>query len=408
MSILEIRDAQREGARLVIGLAGVSGSGKTVTAIMLAYGLANYDPRKVGLMDAENRRGSLNADVLQSAVPPSPVPFLIGDLVAPFSPERYIEGIKEFQAAGIEVLIIDSVTHEHEGPGGLIDIAGPLNKYWNKAKAEHKKFVNALLQCDMHIIVCVRARERSAPGVDAEGKKTYIDEGLQPITEKNLMFEMTASLMMSDNGKTQKDLKGMPPSIAGALGRGTGYITPADGKALRDWVDGAKQLDPTVEKFRNRLLSNCDSGAAQTPPKSNLEHIEDCWGKTPATVQTALGEKFHEMLKSSAAAYDKHKAEAGEPEKTESQDQASPAAAIAATANAGRAAKTETADATAAKAAAAKPAETTKPAETAQPKPAQAAQPADNVTKLHPVATQEKPLASAPAPKKTALADPLF
>ena len=43
MSVIQIRKAQREGARLVIGLAATSGNGKTYTAIQLAYGLANFN-----------------------------------------------------------------------------------------------------------------------------------------------------------------------------------------------------------------------------------------------------------------------------------------------------------------------------------------------------------------------------
>jgi len=411
MSVLEIRQAQREGARLVIGLAGVSGCGKTYTAIELAYGLANYDPSKIGLMDAENKRGSLYADILQKSNPPTNVPFLIGDLYAPFSPGRYIEGINEFEKAGVEVLIVDSVTHEHEGPGGLIDIAGEKNKFWNRAKAEHKKFVNALLQCSMHVIVCVRAREKASPGKDAEGKTIYIDEGLQPIQEKNFMFEMTVSLMMHEEGMKQTRLK-CPNALLNVLGRGQGYITPADGKMLRDWVDGAKQLDPTVEKFRSRLLSNCDSGAAQTPPLSNVEHIEACWNKTPKEIQNSLGDKFHETLVASATAYDKHRAEAGsQDDSPPATDSNSPAAAIADAAKAGRVAKAETQQTTA-KAETKQEPPKEQPKQEIQPKPAAQPQQAANVHELRPAATQQKaelPSASAPPPaKKTTLADPVF
>ena len=82
MSILNICPAVRTSAKLVIGLAGTSGSGKTYSALQLAYGLAGKDATKVGLLDTENRRGSLYSHVLGNP------PFLIGDLAAPFSPQR--------------------------------------------------------------------------------------------------------------------------------------------------------------------------------------------------------------------------------------------------------------------------------------------------------------------------------
>lgn len=410
MSVLEIRPAQREGARLVIGLAGWTGCGKTTTAILLGYGLANYDPTKLGLMDGENKRGSLYADILQAANPPSQVPFLIGDLVAPFSPARYIEGIQEFEKAGVEVLIIDSISHEHEGPGGLIDIAGEDNKYWNRAKREHKKFVNALLQSSMHIIVCVRAREKVGLA-KVNGKTEYQDEGLQPVTEKNLMFDMTASLMMYDEGTRQTKLK-CPGSLQAILGRGKGYITPEDGKAIRDWVDGAKQLDPEVERFKSRLLSNCEQG---------LTRIQFCWDNTPERIRKELGENFHAMLESSAKAYDEAKAAAATDSPTDpATAPGTPAATVTANAIAkaaadGRAAR-DAAAPTAAPAAippAEPKAAAPKPEPKAEPpaKPAAAAPAATSkVTPIKPAAAPAAtlPLATPPAAKKAALAEPMF
>lgn len=286
MSVIQIRKAQREGARLVIGLAGVSGSGKTYSAIQLAYGLANHDASKVGFLDTENRRGSLYADAL-------PEPFLIGDLYAPFSPQRYIDAIHEFQKAGVQVLVIDSVTHEWEGTGGCEEIAANTNSRmadWKKAKAEHKRFMNAMLQCDMHVIACIRAREK----VDFTNPREPRSLGVQPIQEKNFMFEMTASLMMWDSGKQHQVLK-CPEELMPIFGRGSDYITSDDGNRLRAWVDGAKQLDTEVEHYRNALLSITDQG---------VEKLAAAWKKTPSRVRVALGDKFKESLKESAAAYD--------------------------------------------------------------------------------------------------------
>ena len=105
MSIIQIRKAERKGARLVVGIAGVSGSGKTFTALQLAYGLAGGDGNKVGFLDTENQRGSLYAsEATYKQVAASlgmktlPGAFNIGDLYAPFTPQRYKQAIEEFQA----------------------------------------------------------------------------------------------------------------------------------------------------------------------------------------------------------------------------------------------------------------------------------------------------------------------
>lgn len=307
MSVLAIRKAQREGARLVIMLAGVSGSGKTRTALEIAYGLSNFKPSEIGFLDTENRRGSLYADVYQgNRERASNEPFLIGDLYAPFSPGRYVDAIREFQAAGVKVLIIDSGTHEWEGTGGCMEIAEagtPKLPNWNKAKGEHKRFMNTLLTCDMHVILCLRAREKAKPEmktVDGREKLVYVDMGLQAVTEKNVLFEATVSLMLHSNGTTQEVVK-CPGDLLPVLGRGRGYITDQDGHALRRWVDGAQQLDPEVERHRNILISIADQGS---------EPLKAAWEATPKRVKTALGVPFLDTCKAAAAEFERQQREA--------------------------------------------------------------------------------------------------
>jgi len=292
VNTIQIRKAQREGARLVIGIAGVSGSGKTFTALQLAWGMANGDASKVGFLDTENRRGSLYADALVSK-DGTVNQFLIGDLYAPFSPQRYIDAILEFQKAGVEVLIIDSVTHEWEGVGGCQEIAQNTSSRmadWKRAKAEHKRFMNALLQSDMHVICCIRAREKT----DFSNPKEPKALGLQPIQEQNFMFEMTASVMMHDQGMRQEVLK-CPADLISILGRCTGYVSAKDGLELRKWVDGAKKLDPQVEHWRNRLQSIAEQGSSA---------IDSQLAEVPEAIRKKLGADFLATLKASAQAFD--------------------------------------------------------------------------------------------------------
>lgn len=301
MSVINIREAQRSGSRVVIGLAGESGTGKTLTALYLAWGLAGYDSKKIGFLDTENKRGSLYADSLKDDKG-NIHRFMIGDLYPPFSPQRYIDAIREFEKAGVEVLVVDSVTHEWEGEGGCDDIAhnttGKMAN-WKLAKKEHKRFMNALLQCDMHIIPCIRAREKT----DFSNPKEPRSLGVQPVCEKNFMFEMTASLQMHDQGMRQTVLK-CPEELQQILGRGQGYIGPADGKAVRDWVNGAtgEKRDPKLEKWANSLRGQTEQGT---------KHLKDCWDQVPEKVQQALGGDFYEELKASAEAYDKLREQAG-------------------------------------------------------------------------------------------------
>ena len=292
MGIIQIQKVQREGARVLIMLCGVSGCGKTYSAIQLAYGMANGDAGKVGFLDTENGRGKFYADTV-------PEPFLYGELKPPFSPDRYIQAIEEFSKTGVEVLIIDSGSHEFEGIGGIQEIAeagNPKMPNWNRAKAAHKKFMSALLNSPMHIILCLRAREKAKPEKGPDGKVIYQDLGLQPITEKNVVFEATASLMLHDQGTRQDAIK-VPAALQDILGRGEGYLSADDGKALRAWVDGAKQLDPKVEHAK---------GVLQLAAEQGMEALKKAWADLPKAMQKAIGgtKGCPATYKASAEAFD--------------------------------------------------------------------------------------------------------
>ena len=294
----EIKVAERQGARLLIQLSGVSGGGKTLSALMLAYGLTGGDGSKIIGVDTENRRMSLNASAstyklaAQQLGLKEPVSrFRTLDFFAPFSPARYIEAIEACCRAGAEVIVIDSVTHEWESEGGCEWIANQSRfPDWKRAKAEHKRFMTYMLQCPAHIIACTRAREK----VDFSDPKNPRQLGIQPIQEKNFSFEATVSLMMHDQGRRQDVLK-CPAELQAIMGRGQGYLTAADGQALRAWVDGGVQVDPTIEAARGNLLNVCEQG---------LEAFRAAWNALAKTTRQQLGAAFRDQCAASAQAYD--------------------------------------------------------------------------------------------------------
>lgn len=255
MGILNIREAKRGGGKAILGIAGISGSGKTYTALQIARGMVSK-ASEIGFLDTENGRGSLYADILDK-------PFQIADLYPPFSPSRYRAAIKEFQDAGVKVLVIDSVSHEWEGEGGCDDIAqapllaGKKMANWVGAKREHKGFMNTLLQSDMHIICCIRAREKT----DFKDPAKPVSLGIQPVCEKNFMFEMTASLLMEDEGKKQQFLK-IPHFLKDAFGTGNGYIGQETGKKIMEWINHGEKEDPEITKKKAEMLQACEFGIA--------------------------------------------------------------------------------------------------------------------------------------------------
>lgn len=269
MSILNIRQAVRAGSKIVLGISGQSGSGKTLTALYIARGMVDH-AGEIGFLDTENGRGSLYANELDA-------PFLIADLHYPFSPARYSQAIKEFQDAGVKVLVIDSTSHEWES--GCMEIAeAPLMQGrkmadWKKAKAEHKKFMTTLLQSDMHIISCIRAAEKT----DFKDPKKPVSLGIQPLCEKNFMFEMTASIMMFNEGMHQQHLK-IPKDLKPVFGDGNGYLGIDTGKGIAAWLNSG-ECNKEIESWRNKM---------QLASNDGCEALKVAWLAMPQDAQTKL------------------------------------------------------------------------------------------------------------------------
>lgn len=195
------RPGVRENVGLLIGLVGPSGGGKTYTAMELASGIAGDKPFAV--IDTEARRALHYADRFR---------FDHGDLKPPFRPDAYTEAIKQADADGYPVIVVDSISHAHDGDGGLLDwheeelqrMAGDDYKKrerctqaaWIKPKASHKRMVQRFLQVRAHLILCLRAEEKTKMLKNDAGKFVPTNIGFQPICEKKLPYELTVSVML--------------------------------------------------------------------------------------------------------------------------------------------------------------------------------------------------------------------
>src|SRR3954468_23769560 len=160
---MQLRKATRKKAKIRLGLSAVSGGGKTYSAILVAKGLCG-DLKKVAGIDTENGSADLYAHLGDFNVLP---------LTAPFSPERYIEAIHACEKAGMEVIIVDSISHEWDGKGGCLEIVGQLGgKYqdWAKVTPRHQAFIDAIVQCPVHIITTVRRKQDYEMVKDGNGK----------------------------------------------------------------------------------------------------------------------------------------------------------------------------------------------------------------------------------------------
>jgi len=200
---IEFRPAKREAAPVLVGIAGPSGGGKTYSALRVARGLANGEP--FAMIDTENGRALHYADYFPE--------MQHAHLRAPFSPAAYTEALLAADAAGYPVIVIDSVSHEWEGDGGVLKMQeaefermgkreGARMASWIAPKSAHKDFVRALLQVKAHVLLLMRAEDKvemvkvgDKTEVRAKQSLTSID-GWIPICERRLPFELTISFLV--------------------------------------------------------------------------------------------------------------------------------------------------------------------------------------------------------------------
>ena len=185
---IAIRKAERKQAKLRVGVSGPSGSGKTYSALLMAKGLASsWD--KVLLIDSENGSGELYSDLGS---------YNIITLQAPFSPESYIAAIKAAEQSGVEVIIIDSASHEWEGKGGCLEINEQLasakfkgNTWaaWSETTPRHQKFLEAITTSMCHIITTARSKTDMIQTEDKKVKKV----GLKDIQREGFEYELTVA-----------------------------------------------------------------------------------------------------------------------------------------------------------------------------------------------------------------------
>lgn len=241
----QFRPAVREDSIPLIGLYAPSGHGKTFSALLLARGFVGPEG-KIAMVDTESGRGSLYSDQI-------PGGYDTACLNEPFGPANYIEAIQAAEAAGYDIIVIDSASHEWEGIGGVLDMAGEIEERtkkkglhcWNQPKREHGKFVNKLLGSKIPVIVCIRAKHKSRQ-VRVNGKAEIIkDDFTSPIQAEDFIFEMTVHAeVMSNHGL--RITKCSHPDLATCFEDGQ-PITIQTGERVAQWAKGETKQRRAIE-----------------------------------------------------------------------------------------------------------------------------------------------------------------
>ncbi|MBK0369803.1 AAA family ATPase [Flavobacterium agrisoli] len=237
---MQLRQSERKKAKIKLALQGSAGSGKTYSSLLLAQGLTNGNFSKIAIIDTENGSADLYAHLGQ---------YNVLTLTPPFTPENYIKAIDVCEKAGMEVIIIDSISQSWEE---LLDyhssLAGNSFSNWAKVTPRQNAFIDKILQADAHVIATMRTKQDYVLN-QKDGK--YIPEkvGLKAIQRNDLDYEFTIvfDVDIKHFAVSSKDRTGL------FMGKPEFIINSHTGKKILEWCNSGTNLQDARQKIKASL-----------------------------------------------------------------------------------------------------------------------------------------------------------
>ena len=241
---MELKKAERQQIKLRIGISGASGFGKTYSALKMAHGMTN-DYSKIGIIDTENGSANLYSHL---------GPYSVLNLTEPYTPERYIEAIRTSENASVEVIIIDSISHEWNGAGGCLEIHNQLGgrfQDWAKLTHRHQAFIDTILKSKCHVITTTRRKVDYSLDMGSNGKTKVVKHGTKEIQREGFEFERTVNFELVNENHLAKASKDRTSLF---MDRPEFVINAATGKKLISWCNegtNIKEIKDQIQSCRS-------------------------------------------------------------------------------------------------------------------------------------------------------------
>lgn len=173
------KPATKSNLKIRLALSGSAGSGKTYSALAIASDIS----KKIAVIDTERGSASRYADLFQ---------FDVCELDN-HHPAKYIEAIKSAEAAGYEVIVIDSLSHAWYAElelAGTNRGGGTSFDGWKNVRPLERKLLDTIVSSRCHIIVTMRSKtEWDTTQRDANGKMKPTKIGTAPIQTSGIEYE---------------------------------------------------------------------------------------------------------------------------------------------------------------------------------------------------------------------------
>jgi hypothetical protein len=239
----QVKKAKREKIYCKIALMAPSGGGKTYSGLRLATGMAREIERETGkkakilMGNTEQKRGYYYADEFD---------YDIVDIDAPHNPEKYVEFIDFAVKEGYDIVILDSSSHEWEGRGGCLELqqqAGGTYQAWGKVTPRHNKFIEAIADSSVHMIVTMRGKDQYEMTSDDKGKKSVQKLGVGAKQRDGFEYEFTCTFLIDQKtsmAEAQKDNTHIFEHETATL------LSEAYGEKIMQWANSGEGYTPPV------------------------------------------------------------------------------------------------------------------------------------------------------------------
>lgn len=260
--------AERSQRKVKLGLQGPSGSGKTLGALALATQIVGPNGR-IALADTEAGSASLYA---------SQYTFDTVGITPPYLSKKYEDAIADAVSEGYDLIIIDSLSHQWAGEGGILarkealDLRGGNHfTNWAKFTPEQEKFKATIVNAPIHIIGTLRTKQDYVLE-ERSGKSTPKKVGLAAIQREGMEYELDI------NFEIQMDHKAVASKDRTFLFANTEMLDLLDGsvgKRISEWMAGAKPIVPATEDQIIALLDLAKDDTERTSLKTRVKGISE-------------------------------------------------------------------------------------------------------------------------------------
>ncbi len=303
--------AKSEQAYFKLGLYGKTGSGKTLTSLLFAEGLARREGKRIAYIDTERGTEFYAMDIPERKGHPAAFDF---DRIITRS---LMETLDAVESIGPEygVLVIDSITHLWEAArqayqGKTTKNGGIPVQAWQQIKRPYKRLMSLFLDGDYPAILCGREGVVMEEDEDGEIKVTGTKmkaEGETP-HEPHVLARMRADQDGDDfiiRASFQKDRSGIltgrtfdwpgypviEPIIAHLRGGAQGKIGTPEDVAERDAAAQERAVEQAAAERRILFQQIRDALQSATTPDA----LKAAWSLTSGK-KGRLGEDYFEQL----------------------------------------------------------------------------------------------------------------